>query len=317
MESIPCFQKRATSSQMIRKATLFGKKVCQCHTAYQHIYFLVRVTLTCGAHPKLLRLRIEKFRGSSRRQPSNVKAGRHQCTSHNDLMQRIMFQSNSCHQWLSKMACLWKSRLRRSLKTNVAVQVKSRFVPHRKACPSLVGNNPTWNDSKWTHVIFQGSFTWPGTSLATWTRNFREHVENNPSCSQKKKHTDLNPRPWPMLSEYNPSEKKMDPYCAAATKTSQQSEVWKRLSTMQHEKMFLIRICTVASLFQLVFKKLILTKPIRQWGTKCILFQLSQTQKGWQTGVDVDASGFYSSQMVNPYILVIIYIYIPINRITS
>lgn len=187
MESIPCFQKRATSSQMIRKATLFGKKVCQCHTAYQHIYFLVRVTLTCGAHPKLLRLRIEKFRGSSRRQPSNVKAGRHQCTSHNDLMQRIMFQSNSCHQWLSKMACLWKSRLRRSLKTNVAVQVKSRFVPHRKACPSLVGNNPTWNDSKWTHVIFQGSFTWPGTSLATWTRNFREHVENNPSCSQKKK----------------------------------------------------------------------------------------------------------------------------------
>ena len=186
MESIPCFQKRATSSQMIRKATLFGKKVCQCHTAYQHIYFLVRVTLTCGAHPKLLRLRIEKFRGSSRRQPSNVKAGRHQCTSHNDLMQRIMFQSNSCHQWLSKMACLWKSRLRRSLKTNVAVQVKSRFVPHRKACPSLVGNNPTWNDSKWTHFIFQGSFTWPGTSLPTWTRNFREHVKTIHRVLRKK-----------------------------------------------------------------------------------------------------------------------------------
>lgn len=88
---------------------------------------------------------------------------------------------------------------------------------------------------------------------------------------RKKKHTDLNPRPWPMLSEYNPSERKMDPYCAAATKTSQQSEVWKRLSTMQHEKMFLIWICNVVSLFQLVFKKLILTKPISQWGTKCIL----------------------------------------------
>ena len=42
---------------------------------------LMRVTLICGAHLKLWRLRTEKFRGSSKRQPAKVKTGKHKCTS--------------------------------------------------------------------------------------------------------------------------------------------------------------------------------------------------------------------------------------------
>ena len=80
-----CFAawKQQTYSMLCKASANVGHKEPRSKTASGSTVFslILRVTLICGAHLKLWRLRTEKFRGSSKRQPAKVKTGKHQCTS--------------------------------------------------------------------------------------------------------------------------------------------------------------------------------------------------------------------------------------------